>query len=269
MQEMTGKVLRIEKTSIHDGEGLRTVVFLMGCPLRCAWCSTPESQLRYQTQAEACGYGKEMSVSQVVKEVCKDSVFFFHSGGGVTISGGEVLLQSAFAKEILKECMMDGMQTAIETSLFADYEKDIAPLLPYLSAMYVDFKLCDEEMHRKYTGVFNERIKKNLLRLNEEYDRPIHIRIPTIPGVNMTRENMVKTAAFLRSLKNVKDIELLPYHKLGSDTYRKLQVTYELPDVESPSFDSLKEMAEVLVRECPGKQIKIKGEPVDPVSLTE
>ena len=114
----TGRVLRIEKTSIHDGEGLRTVVFLKGCPLRCKWCSTPESQ-RMEIEK---GYGKDMTVEEVVKEICKDEIFFFHSGGGVTISGGEVLMQADFAKEILISCMEQGIPTAIETSLYSSYD---------------------------------------------------------------------------------------------------------------------------------------------------
>ena len=114
----TGRVLRIEKTSIHDGEGLRTVVFLKGCPLRCKWCSTPESQ-RMEIEKR---YGKDMTVEEVVKEICKDEIFFFHSGGGVTISGGEVLMQADFAKEILIFYMEQRIPTAIETSLYSSYD---------------------------------------------------------------------------------------------------------------------------------------------------
>ena len=114
----TGRVLRIEKTSIHDGEGLRTVVFLKGCPLRCKWCSTPESQ-RMEIEKR---YGKDMTVEEVVKEICKDEIFFFHSGGGVTISGGEVLMQADFAKEILIFYIEQRIPTAIETSLYSSYD---------------------------------------------------------------------------------------------------------------------------------------------------
>lgn len=258
MNELIGKVLRIEKTSIHDGEGLRTVVFLKGCPLQCKWCSTPESQYRYSHCAT--GYGRDMTVSQVVKEVCKDSIFFFHSGGGVTISGGEVLMQNEFATEILKECMLEGMQTAIETSLYGDYETKIRPLLPFLSAMYVDFKVYDDEKHHYYTGVSNKLIKANLLRLQEDFQGDIHIRIPLIPGVNLSEENSRKTAEFLKPLNKVKDIELLPYHRLGVDTYRKLEVRYELPDIQIPDMARMRKMAEVIKKTDPDRVVKIKGE---------
>lgn len=255
--ELTGKVLRIEKTSIHDGEGLRTVVFLKGCPLKCKWCSTPESQ--YQYTHCATGYGKDMTVSQVVKEVRKDEIFFFHSGGGVTISGGEVLMQSQFAEEILKACREDGIQTAIESSLYADYETAIRPLLPYLSSMYVDFKIYDEKKHISYTGVSNQKIKDNLRRLQQEFSGEIHVRIPTVPGVNMNEENMKQTALFIKDMSRVADLELLPYHRLGTETYRKLKISYELPDVETPELKEMKRMAEAIHEADKNRRVLIKG----------
>ena len=258
MGELTGRVLRIHKTSIHDGEGLRTVIFLKGCPLRCKWCSTPESQNRYAHCA--AGYGRDMTVSQVVKEVRKDAIFFFHSGGGVTISGGEVLQQSAFAGEILKGCLEEGMQTAIETSLYADYQGSIRPLLPWLTAMYVDMKVFDDGKHKAYTGVSNERIKANLIRLQEEYEGEIHVRIPTVPGVNTDEENLRQTAAFLKPLTKIRDIELLPYHRLGTDTYRKLGVAYELDGIGTPDDGLMRRLAEVIRGEDPQRIVKIKGE---------
>ena len=251
----TGKVLRIEKTSIHDGEGLRTVVFLKGCPLRCKWCSTPESQ---HMEAE-CGYGKDLTVEEVVKEVCKDEIFFFHSGGGVTISGGEVLMQAEFAGEILKSCISQGIQTAVETSLYAGYDK-IQKLLPYLTTMYIDFKVAEEGRHKFYTGVSNELIKGNLLKLDSEFSGDIHIRIPTIPTVNMFRKNMEDTATFLKKIKHVKDVELLPYHRLGLETYERLGRIYELKEIETPDMEEMKKMAGIIQKKMPGCKVKIKGE---------
>lgn len=252
VRELTGRVLRIEKTSIHDGEGLRTVIFLKGCPLKCKWCSTPESQ---RMECEN-GYGCDMKVSQVVKEVCKDEIFFFHSGGGVTISGGEVLMQVDFVKEVLKGCLENGISTAIETSMFAPYEK-IKELIPYLNAIYADFKVFDEERHKFYTGVSNELIKENLKKLDQDFRGDIHIRIPTIPTVNMFEENMRKTAEFLKDMKHVRDVELLPYHKLGLETYRKLGRVYELKDIETPGKDEMQKMAEAIREEVPGMRVKI------------
>ena len=246
----TGRVLRIEKTSIHDGEGLRTVVFLKGCPLRCKWCSTPESQ-RMEIEKR---YGKDMTVEEVVKEICKDEIFFFHSGGGVTISGGEVLMQADFAKEILIFYMEQRIPTAIETSLYSSYDK-IRELLPYLTSMYIDFKVADERLHEFYTGVSNKRIKENLVKVDAEFAEDIHIRIPVIPTVNMNENNMKDKIKFLSNLKHIKDIELLPYHRLGLETYERLGKVYELKDVEM-----LKKMVEVIRAENPEAAVKVKGE---------
>ena len=251
----TGRVLRIEKTSIHDGEGLRTVVFLKGCPLRCKWCSTPESQ-RMEIEN---GYGKDMTVEEVVKEICKDEIFFFHSGGGVTISGGEVLMQADFAKEILKSCIEQGIPTAIETSLYSSYDK-IRELLPYLTSMYIDFKAADEKRHEFYTGVSNKRIKENLVKVDTEFTGDIHIRTPVIPMVNMFEKNMKEMIKFLKDLKHIKDIELLPYHRLGLETYERLGRVYELKDVEIPDMEILKKMAEVIRAEDSEATVKVKGE---------
>lgn len=251
----TGRVLRIEKTSIHDGEGLRTVVFLKGCPLRCKWCSTPESQ-RMEIEK---GYGKDMTVEEVVKEICKDEIFFFHSGGGVTISGGEVLMQADFTKEILISCMEQGIPTAIETSLYSSYDK-IRELLPYLTSMYIDFKVADERLHEFYTGVSNKRIKENLVKVDAEFAGDIHIRIPVIPTVNMNENNMKDTIKFLSNLKHIKDIELLPYHRLGLETYERLGRVYELKDVEIPDMEMLKKMEEVIRAEDQEAAVKVKGE---------
>ena len=147
-------------------------------------------------------------------------LFYFHSGGGVTISGGEVLLQSDFVRDILKECRDEGINTAIESSLYGPYEA-LEKMLPYLNTVFVDFKLADEQQHLKYTGASNKIIKDNIRRMDAEFTGDIHVRIPTIPTINMTEENMRLTAEFVRPLKQVRDIELLPYHKLGVDTYRK------------------------------------------------
>lgn len=255
MDKQKGKILRIEKTSIHDGDGLRTVIFLKGCPLRCKWCSTPES---WSMDCDGV-YGYEATVEELVQEVCKDEVFFFHSGGGVTISGGEVLMQIPFVREVLRGCREQGVPTAIESSFLGNYE-ELKTLFPYLNAIYVDFKLADEQLHKKYTGVSNRNINENITRMCEEFDGEVHIRIPMIPTVNMIEDNMIQTANFINTLKKVNDLELLPYHRLGLDTYQKMGLTYPLPEISTPTVETMREMADILQLNqltCP---IKIKGE---------
>ena len=307
--KQTGKILRIEKISLNDGPGMRTVVFFKGCPLRCAWCSTPESQkcapeVYYQPQkcvrcgkcVEACThdalsvnadtglierdytkcvncfdcvkaclpkaqgtYGQDMTVKQVMKYIHRDEVFFFHSGGGVTLSGGDILMQADFAQSILKECWDSGIHTMAELDLFGAYE-NVAKLLPYLNAFYVDLKLMDPEAHKKWTGQSNETILANLRRAAEECNsNAFHVRVPLIWDVNDSEENILQTAEFCRTLPNCAELEFLPYHRLGQATYGYLGRDYPFADKNAMSVDEAEEKLHCLV----GKQfpfpVRISG----------
>ena len=290
--DLTGDVLRIERSSIHDGDGFRTVVFLKGCPLRCKWCSTPESWDRrvqvghLRARCKGCGscvsacpegaitlgsdgiprldsgrctgclacvdtchyaaykiYGGRMSVHQVLGEIEKDTLLYFHSGGGVTLSGGEVMAQTDFAAAILEECLFRGINTAIETSLFGDYSQ-VEKILPYLNTLFVDIKLFDRQAHQTYTGVSNEKILENI-RLADASPYPVEIRVrtPLIPSVNDSEENLRQTAEFCGQLKKIREIELLPYHRLGTETYHGMGLSYPLPEIHSPSQERMRELA--------------------------
>ncbi len=254
MNKISGNVLRIEKSSIHDGEGLRTVVFLNGCPLSCKWCSTPESQCVHMSPE----YGKIMTAEEVVKDVAKDSIFFHHSGGGMTLSGGEMLYQPEFAEAILRGCREEGINTTCETSLHGPYEI-VRQIAPFLDSIYADFKIWESDLHRLWVGVPNELIKENFRRLDKDFEGKIHVRIPVVPGINMTEENMVKTAEFFRGTRRTADIELLPYHRLGMDTYRKLGIDYELSDVKTPAPEEMAAMAEAILRADPDRIVRISG----------
>ena len=249
---ITGTVLRIEKTSIHDGDGLRTVVFLKGCPLRCKWCSTPESQ---NGNIEH-GYGSVMTVDEVIKEISKDEIFYFHSGGGITMSGGEPLAQADFTAVILKETKRRGINTAIETSMSGNF-KDIQKLLPYLDTLYADLKHIDSDAHKRFTGIGNELILENIKTASECFSGRIIIRIPLIPTFNMTKKNATGIAEFCLKLNKLHMIELLPYHRLGVDTYQKLGIGYELFDVKAPSKEDVEAFAKVVWRVAPGINAKL------------
>ena len=163
LEQTKGMVLRIERSSIHDGDGMRTVVFLKGCPLRCQWCSTPESQA-FQVETTVDGsksYGTEMTVTDVMKEVRKDTAFYFISGGGMTLSGGELLAQPDFSLALLKAASMEGISTAVETSFFGK-EETIAAMVPYVDTFYVDLKAVTPSLHKKYCGVDNRIILHNI-----------------------------------------------------------------------------------------------------------
>lgn len=308
-RDIMGSVLRIERTSIHDGQGLRTVLFLKGCPLRCRWCSTPESQRPESEKGYAedrcvgCGicvrscpedalsiskdgqrvftdlakckncfvcvakcpqrawkrYGSIMSVGEAVREVSKDEIFFFHSGGGVTISGGEPLRQPDFVGEILKECSERGIHTAIETSFHVTWEH-VDKILPWLNVLFVDVKHMDRELHQKWVGTDNSLIIDNIRKVDQSpYPLDIVVRIPLIPGVNDSDENLSQTGEFCKSIKKLKEIELLAYHRLGIETYRKLGIDYPLKDLVPPSPERILERAFFLMEQNPGAPVRVGG----------
>lgn len=312
--ERVGRVLRIERSSIHDGTGLRTVVFLKGCPLRCLWCSTPESQnplpekgyaeerctlcglcvencpqgaLSFDeagknvlTDREKCvncfkcvkicpsgamkSYGAFMTVNDVVREVEKDAVFYFHSGGGVTISGGEPLDQPEFVQALLRECQKHGIHRALETSFFAPWET-IEPLLPLVNLLFVDMKHSMPKDHHRLTGVDNSLILENIIKADaSEYDFNLIIRTPLIPGINDSEEALTEAAVFLKGLEKLEEVEFLAYHRLGTDTYAHLGIPYPLNEIKSPSRDFMLSKARFFMSKAQGIPVVINGVPVNP-----
>ncbi len=240
-------VLRIEKSSIFDGDGLRTVVFMKGCPLRCQWCSTPESHKK-EIQSTLDGgiiYGSVMTVEEVLKEVRKDIPFYFHSGGGMTVSGGEILVWPKFVSSLVKRASMEGINTCIETSFYGKWS-DIESILENTDTAFVDLKLMDSDLHKKYTGVSNENIVENLKRAGaEKKGTRLIVRRPLIPGINDSKEELKSLGEFLAELPRVDHLQLLPYHRLGTDTYRKLGIDYQLSLVESPSDEHMQWCKEI------------------------
>ncbi|MBQ9062070.1 MAG: glycyl-radical enzyme activating protein [Eubacterium sp.] len=249
-RDMKGTVLRLEKSSIYDGDGFRTVVFLKGCPLRCQWCSTPESQKRdiESTLDGSITYGKIMTVEEVLVEVRKDSIFYFHSGGGMTLSGGEIMAQHEFVLTLLRRARYEAIDTCIETSFFTKW--DIAkPIFETANTVFTDLKIFDEEKHIKYTGVSNKPILENIRNAGTlGADTKYIIRTPLIPGVNDAEEDLEKIGQFLSELPYVHHIQLLPYHRLGTDTYRKLGKEYLLKDVEVPPAEHMEWCRNVIKR---------------------
>lgn len=220
-----GIVADIQRASFHDGAGIRTTVFLKGCPLRCAWCHNPESmefapqQLFYKDKCIGCGKceegcyagakvicGREMTAEEVLEEVLRDRRYYGTSGG-VTFSGGEPLAQRDFLAECIRLCRDAGIGCAVETSLWYFDEA----LFRQLDFVMADLKLWDSELHKQHTGLPNERIKANFKKLNS-LGIPIIARTPVIPGID---QGIDRISDFLRGLEQVKQYELLPYHALG------------------------------------------------------
>lgn len=301
-----GTIVKIERFAIHDGPGIRTVIFIKGCPLRCKWCSTPESQilsletgyfaskcLRCAKCAELCPVnaitvfdngeivtdrllcddcgkcvevcptgaramvGKEVTVKEIIEEIEKDSVFYWNSGGGITLSGGEPTMQPEFSLGILKACKERGIDTAIETCGYVDWDI-LDEMLKYLDLVYFDIKHILSAEHEKLTGRGNELIVENCKKIVSNYpDIELIIRIPVVPGCNDSDENIAGTAKFVRELAKVMRLELLPYHNFGVHMYEVLLRAYPLPDVESPDEDRMQDLEE-LAKSC-GIQVQIGG----------
>ena len=246
----TGRIFDIQRFSVHDGPGVRTIVFLKGCFLRCKWCCNPESQ-RYDVETMTVGgqekiMGRDVTVEEIVDVVEKDRIYYRRSGGGLTLSGGECLAQPEFAAAILKACHERGINTAIESTGFAAFEK-IEMLLPHLDLFLMDIKHINSEKHKAYTTQSNELILENAKKIAQRAKELI-IRVPVIPGFNDTESEIRDIALFAKGLQTVKELHLLPYHRLGEVKYEGLGRNYEMKNAElipSGHIERLKGVVEV------------------------
>lgn len=258
-QDIKGRIFNIQRFSIHDGPGIRTIVFFKGCFMRCAWCCNPESQGREIETIIERGkpktVGRDVSVADIMPEILADLPYYRRSGGGVTLSGGEVLCQADFARELLIACKQAGLHTAIESASSAKFE-EIEKLLPYLDLYLMDIKHIDSAKHKEYTGVSNERILENARKIAQSGVELI-IRTPVIPGFNDTPEEIKAISHFAKSLSGVREHHLLPYHRLGMDKYEGLGRNYSLKEIEPPSKEKMEYL--LSVAETSGLKCKIGG----------
>ncbi len=243
----TGRIFDIQRYSIHDGNGIRTIVFLKGCVLRCRWCCNPESQeYAIQTMMERGKpktVGRDVTVAEVLAEVEKDRAYYRRSGGGLTLSGGESLCQPKFALALLRAAKESGIHTAMESMGCAPWET-IAGILPYLDQYLLDIKHINPHKHKEYTGKSNELMLENARKIAGSGQTQLFIRVPVIPGFNDTPEEIRDIAVFSDKLPGVERIHLLPYHRLGQDKYEGLGREYLMGDVLPPT----KEKMELLQR---------------------
>ncbi len=291
LPEAEGTILRIERFAIHDGPGIRSTVFLKGCPLRCSWCHSPESQspapefmplaercVRCGACTDACPehavrpaadggevtpapctlcgdcaaacpsgarelVGHRMSVGSLLAALERDRIFYDESGGGVTFSGGEPLMQADFLLEAVHACHESGLHVAVDTCgmgethalLEAAWSTDL---------FLFDIKMLDEERHTAYTGVSNTLILHNLEQLASVH-RQVLVRFPLVPGVNDDDDNVRAIGAFLASLRLTR-IDVLPYHRAGLAKYHRLQRPYGLSDTQPPTPASRARVARLL-----------------------
>ena len=242
-----GRIFNIQRFSIHDGPGIRTIVFFKGCYMRCAWCSNPESQ-RYEIERMVEGgkekiVGRDVTVEEIMPELLADVTYYRRSGGGITLSGGEVTAQPEFARDLLRACKEAGLHTAIESAVSTKYE-NIEMLLPYLDLLLMDIKIMNSEMHKEYTGVDNTRILENARRLAKS-GVEIIVRTPVIPGVNDNAEAIREIGRFARELGCVREHHLLPYHRLGQDKYAALDRHYAFMGIDPPSNERMQYLLSV------------------------
>lgn len=289
---MTGIVFNIQRFSVNDGPGIRTTVFLKGCPLHCRWCHNPESispkqelmiredrcircgdciklckngaisehEGRIVTSRDLCRkcgecittcyaeareiVGSEMCVSDVMQELEKDVVFFDESGGGVSFSGGEPLLQHEFLLALLESSKLKGLHTVVDTTGFA-HPGVLERIVPFVDLFLYDLKTLDEKKHKEYTGVSNRLILENLERL-AHWRKDVIVRIPIIPGVNDSSNDIVQIGEFIARIGGIREVQLLPYHQTGLDKYRRLGLDYQMPETIPPSPDRMNEIASEL-----------------------
>lgn len=230
-----GIISNIQHYSLQDGPGIRTTVFLKGCPLRCRWCCNPETQNADPEFMKLEKIGRRMSVDEILQEVEKDEIFFRQGGGGLTVSGGEPLLQGKFTLALLTEAKRRHLKTAIETSGYGE-KTLVRNIAEKLDMIYMDLKCLDPEKHRRWTGVSNDRIMENIMMIAALPCRGhFTVRTPVIPGFNDAENEIREICCFLKSLPGELEYELLPYHRLGRDKYTGLGREYPMGDVQLPA----------------------------------
>jgi len=232
-----GQIHSIETCGMVDGPGIRYVIFMQGCPLRCLYCHNPD--------ALSFTGGKAISVDEVVKDISKYKSYISGDKGGVTISGGEPLAQIDFVREVFERCEEMGIHTTLDTSGFVDVER-VKDLLEYVNLVLLDIKSITPKQHIKVTGFSNEKIIKfaNYLK---KIKKPIWIRFVLVPGLTDDLDEIKKMEEFLSAMDNVEKIEVLPFHKMGEFKWKELGYEYKLKDTPTPTKELVEKVKSILV----------------------
>lgn len=263
-----GVIFDIKKYALHDGPGIRTTIFFKGCPLICWWCHNPEGQKpetepfykekhkqNFQLTSRKKVIGREVTVLDVWLEIEKDRLFYDESGGGVTFSGGEPLMQPDFLNHLLNICQEYEIPTALDTCGYTSW-KTMEMVKNKIDLFLYDIKIIDNNEHQKYTGVSNTSILSNLKKLDKE-GKEIILRFPIIPGITDTEKNIHQLAEWMLTLETVRKISLLPYHQIGKGKYEKLNRINPLVNLKPPSTERMNALKDKF-RDL-GFEVKIGG----------
>jgi pyruvate formate lyase activating enzyme len=241
----SGVIFDIKRFAVHDGPGIRTTVFFKGCLAHCWWCHNPESQSsEIQTVKKSNkldglifeeneSVGREISARELLEELRKDSVYFDESGGGVTFSGGEPLMQPEFLKSILRLCKTENIHTTLDTTGYCSPEI-IQSIYNYVDLFLYDLKIMDDKLHQKYTGLSNKQILENLQFLKDE-GKNIIIRFPIIPRVTDTTSNIQQILDYLHANNGIHEINILPFHKIANHKYVRFQIENRMNKTKEPT----------------------------------
>jgi pyruvate formate lyase activating enzyme len=292
MRKTKTMIFDIQKFSVHDGPGIRTTVFFKGCPLKCLWCSNPESQsakpqlMHFEDRCTRCGdcievcpfgaihraedgkilldretcdtcgtcveeclvdarsiSGKEMTIEEICRIVEKDISYYTNSGGGVTISGGEPASQPEFLIELLTKLKEMGIHICLDTCGIAQWNV-LEEAVKLVDLVLMDNKHMDSKIHKKLTGVSNELILENTQKV-ASMGKPVIIRVPLIPGLNDSNENISQLGQFMKDY-SLPRVDLLPYHHFSLSKHKALGLTYALDDVPDPEEDEIQRVADIL-----------------------
>ena len=251
----TAFIFDIKRCAVHDGPGIRTTVFLKGCPLRCWWCHNPESQsvkpVTVEVERKLNGksfmakktYGERLEIEVLMERILRDQLFFEESGGGVTFSGGEPMMQPEALKALLVLSKTNGLHTTVDTCGYAKREH-FEEIVNHSDLFLYDLKNMDAELHREHTGVDNKLILSNADYLLEKGARVI-FRIPVIPGINTSEDELSRLVSFVGERKDhLEEVHLLPYHRIAGNKYTRLKLKQQLEHVKEPDQTFMEELSE-------------------------
>lgn len=264
---MEGTIFDIKHFAVHDGPGIRQTVFFKGCPLNCWWCHNPESQniniesyikvnkLDGKEFKKEVAIGYKITADELFKTIQGDKIFFEESGGGVTFSGGEPLMQADFLYELLKVCKVHKIHTCVDTTGFAS-ESSLQKIAELADCFLFDIKIINNDLHKKYTGVPVNGILENLKWLDKN-NKNVILRFPVIPGITNTTQNLSEIKSLIKSLKNINQIDLLPYHNISNGKYTRFKKENKMKNTEALSDEEMLQLKTEF--EAIGFQVGIGG----------